>query len=208
VTTTPGPAIRSSLPGEKVLEQQDFAWESPLPLTLQRTYRSQVGGGVMFGPSWPSNFDWPMLKVVDICITGQCFDRRRLILQLPGGELRYFTDRHTDFPFTYYPQNYVASSPKLSGYVTTNASGEYTYYLRNRVFAFNAQGYLTSIQQNGTVEYRFTYQASPAGRLQSVTNAYGKSIQFFPRPAVQRQLTRRCSDPLPIRSVCRTRDSH
>ena len=162
---------------EKTLDQSDFKWESMIPLSMTRTYRSQTGGGLMFGPQWSSSFDWKPLYITDICITGQCNDRERLTMQIPGGELQYFTDHHSSYPFTFSPAS-NAADPLVAGYVTTTTSGTYTYYLHDRTYSFNAQGYITSIQRSGSTEYTFTYKASPVGELTSVTNGYGQSIYF------------------------------
>ena len=164
--------------GEKTLDQKDAPWESLSPLTLTRTYRSQVGGGVMFGSNWSSSFDWPAIFSRDLCASGGCYDHVRLTMQLPGGELRYFTDRSSGGT-KYYPQNYDAGNPLSTGYLTGSLGSALTYQLRDKLYQFNSQGYITSIQRiSGAVEYVFTYAPSPAGRLTSVTNAYGKSINF------------------------------
>lgn len=163
--------------GEKVLDQQDFEFHSVLPLSLSRTYRSQSGGSAMFGPGWTSSFEWQALSITDVCLGGPCSDRQRLTMRLPDGERRYFTDRLSAYPFTYYAQNYNSASPKAAGFITSTSAGTYTYVLENRTYAFNAQKVLTSIQSNGLAEYVFSHE-SGTGRLRAVTNAYGRSAQF------------------------------
>ncbi len=174
--TTCKPVIIAS--GEKALEQQDAVWDSLTPLTLTRTYRSQSAGGVMFGQMWPSNFDWPRLTSVEICPNGGCQDHIRLNLQMPGGETKGFTDRGSGGNY-FYPQNYDANNPLSTGYFSGHYGGPMVYHLRDRQYLFDAQGYITTIQRiSGAIEYSFAYATSPAGRLTSVTNAYGKTIRF------------------------------
>lgn len=164
--------------GEKVLEQRDFVFPSPMPMGQLRTYRSQVYAGSLFGPRWLSTYDWPRLVVVDVCAGGPCLDRRRLELRMPDGEIRYFGDQGSPYPFTYYASNHDPAAPAVAGYVTTTAAGTYTYVLEDREYAFNAQGYITAIRRAGATEYAFTYLPTPAGRLSRVTNGYGQSIHF------------------------------
>ena len=164
--------------GEKILDQQDAVWDSPLPLTLNRTYRGQYSGASsagMFGQYWPSNFDWPKITSGELCPNGGCQYHISLALRMPAGEVRNFVGNVNVF----YPQNYDANNPLSTGYISGYYTGPLTYHLRDKLYLFNAQGYITSIQRiSGAVEYTFTYAASPAGRLISVTNAYGKSINF------------------------------
>jgi len=100
---------------------------------------------------------------------------------VPGGELRYFTDK----PGTSLsvPGNYDASNPLSTGYIAGIPSGvinsPFSYHIRDKIYYFNASGFITSIQRiGGSVEYTFNYATTPANRLLSVTNAYGRSIQF------------------------------
>lgn len=183
---TANPVILSS--GAKYLEEVDLRHFSGLSLGLTRAYRSDVSDSDgMFGSNWRSGTEYELTRVGD---NGLVFRRpdgstTNLYLWVPpgGGQYYYFTyaafagggqyPGHSAVWANYYPSTNTMD-------VGSTATGlTYRFTLKN--YNGTQKWTLDTIWERynrGGGGAKYTYGRDASGRIVSITNAYGASVQF------------------------------
>lgn len=159
--------------GEKYQPETDFTAGGEVGLGLERTYRSMVAQGSLFGPRWLSTYDYPSLQ------RSGCFyhpDYPKVCI--PTSVTVTFTDGAS---YTY--------TPTSSGSLTFSdkgaaSAGKLTYQgpdigwtlvIDKRRYEYSPTGRIQRIYRPGQGMLTFTYSGTQVTR---VTNAAGQHIDF------------------------------
>lgn len=146
--------------GNKVEPELDFASGGELGLFLQRTYNHQWGATGLFGNHWLTNFDFS-LAFSDS-------EGTAWIQHPDGSRIKLIADQ------TLSRWNEEKAQP--IAYLMRNGDGTFTLHNENRgLETYNADGYITRLQNEQGVAWDFAYEAE---YLQRVTHSSGRSVQF------------------------------
>ncbi|MFL9583325.1 DUF6531 domain-containing protein [Stenotrophomonas sp. AB1(2024)] len=146
--------------GNKVESELDFGSHGEMGLFLQRTYNHHWSATGLFGGHWLSNFDYSLaFSAAGAVAWVQYPDGRRIKFLRVGNAERWNEDK-----------------PGPVAYLLRN--GDNTYTVHNEgggSETFNADGYVTRLQNEQGVAWNFTYSNK---YLQQVTHSSGRSIRF------------------------------
>jgi YD repeat-containing protein len=156
--------------GEKLLEQQDVVAHGLYGLTLSRTYRSKGTLAGQFGPKWTFDLGVPSVGGYGGCYNHPVFGciPQSAQVRFPGGGVYTYTRTGT---LTY-------TIPGFSSMGTVNYIPEegWSFTHQKRSYFYSLNGYAETVSTlGGTLLLQFTYSA---GRVQSVSNAKGQTLQF------------------------------
>lgn len=143
---------------------------------MQRTYRSFVRTGRLFGAEWASEFDGPSISFnLTGCLTfGEvCYPSQAIVIDGDGGNYTFKRDSGTSE--TYSVRGSAATGTlTYSGYQKTTSGWYWTQ--DNKVYEFNASGNVVSVSVGGVVVQTRTYLTG--GKLNTVTNLGGQRLTF------------------------------
>lgn len=180
---TPPVNVASSAPvilstGAKFLSATDFVHSSGLPLSLQRSYRSDdaVGPDALFGPKWRSSFDYQLTVEADTCSNSSC-SPSIMSFKTPDGNVQRLYRFIPPSPQTPY---HLYMSPARIGDWNNSAEGPYSGGIRGQFWL--AEKKMTI--QIGEIYYNF-YSANGVSnfKIASIQGASGATIYSFTRNA-------------------------
>jgi len=162
--------------GEKFKDEHDFRSAGVYGLSLQRTYRSMNASGKMFGPHWPSSFDFPKLGFSPTCktvATGVCVPYTVTYTETDGTKFVYSYVGTTDDAVFNYSVNGAAATGELQYF---RAGGKWILDRGKETHTYYSTGVLQGIvDYSGAARMLFTYTS---GNLTKVANTVGQSVEF------------------------------
>lgn len=146
--------------GNKIETELDFGSHGEMGLFLQRTYNHHWSAIGLFGGHWISNFDYSLAFSGGGSIAW---------VQYPDGRrIKFLRSSNSD--------RWDEDKPGPVAYLLRNSDSSYTVH--NEVGGtetFNADGYVTRLQNEQGVAWDFTYASK---YLQQVTHSSGRSVRF------------------------------
>ncbi len=146
--------------GNKIETELDFGSHGEMGLFLQRTYNHHWSATGLFGGHWISNFDYSLAFSGGGSIAW---------VQYPDGRrIKFLRSSNSD--------RWNEDKPGPVAYLLRNSDSSYTVH--NEVGGtetFNADGYVTRLQNEQGVAWDFTYANK---YLQQVTHSSGRSVRF------------------------------
>jgi len=171
---SPRPVILAT--GEKIKFEQDWLSMSESPLSGERTYRSKLAVGQMFGPNWISALEVPLLSFsAAACIpvkTGVCVPQSVTYSDSTGAKFTY--TRAAYEPGT-NEQAYVGRD---GTFIMYEFGQNWSLYKEKRFYTYSVAGQIQSVGDVSGADSK-TYTYSPTtGLLSQIVNATGISVQF------------------------------
>lgn len=149
--------------GEKYQTESDWTDQSPHDLSLTRNYRSLgLSSSSGLGGYWTHNYAGRWIQK-DLQATIWLGDGTRVVFKRVDANSPWVADNGRD------SLSYVLSSGNITGAIFTRASDETRW-------RFDANGNPVTVAQRNGWAHTLAYNA--AGQLQSVTNAFGRTLQF------------------------------
>lgn len=171
--TTGNPVVIAT--GEKFKTEHDFSSAGVYGLSLERTYRSVNASGKMFGPHWPSSFDFPKLGFSSTCRTvalGLCLPHTVTYTETDGTKFVYSYVGLIDNVYA-YSVNGAAATGELQYF---RASAKWVLDRDKKTHTYFSSGLLQGIvDYSGASRMVFTYQS---GNVAKIDNAVGQSVEF------------------------------
>jgi YD repeat-containing protein len=159
--------------GEKIKLENDIITNGRYGLGIQRTYRSQVTNGLMFGGRWHSTYDYPALgtsgcsKSVDY--PNVCLPTTVTFTQ-PDGTIYSYTGT--------YVSGYTVRGNAAMGKMTYDREIGFTIATDDKIYFYSKAGVIQSVSTLGREQLlRFSY-VSGWNRPASVSNAAGHYLNF------------------------------
>lgn len=161
--------------GEKLKHQLDFVSAGQYGLSLERTYRSQLAKGRLFGPNWMSSLEIPLLTFSTTTVTssdGSVLPTITTLTDSAGGQYT-FRKQPYDGGGEHRYFGLGADSGGLVYY-----GGVWEHYKGDRYYYFAEDGTIQSINDvSGAVVMSFEYFPGTIN-LKRITNMTGQSVDF------------------------------
>lgn len=174
---TPHPVIVTT--GEKIQPENDFDAWGLYGIGLNRTYRSKIATGTLFGPNWLSSLDIPKLVFsASTTVRRGITYWRNVRLTLPDGSAYAYVGTPYDTDGSNPGVRYlVGTGTSSSGAIEWDSSSNtYVLTMNKKLYTYDSNGALYSIVDNVT-GHTLVFGQMPAGSGSfTISNNAGRQI--------------------------------